>query len=188
MLHEAERAGLPIDPVKMSALNCCPDEIDEYGNRQPNESKAKKFHDAFRQSGTGGYMHDCLSYGGGLPHVSVLSWKVMEYLPFRRMDLRADGSWHAIRWPLPQGETRDIPMDAKIHNTVIKRLEEDERYRPGNLIVGGGGRGIKVAPEKYGIGQWEVFQHDGDPVREIYIRKAPSEQPNGDVREKRDPT
>ena len=187
MIQEAERAGLAIDPEKMSALNCSPDEIDDYGNRQPNEAKARHFHESFHQNATLGYMHDCLSFGGGLPGTSVFSWRIMEYLPFRRMDLRADGSWHAIRWPLPQGETRDIPRDAKIHNTVIKRMEQDERYRPGNLIVGGGGRGLRVAPKKYGIGPWEVFEYQGDPVKEVYIRKTPSEQQNG-VQEKRDPT
>jgi hypothetical protein len=76
MIHEAEKAGLPIDPSKMSALNCCPDEIDDYGNRQPSEAKATHFHETFHQSGIGGYIHDCLSFGGGLPGTSVLSWKV----------------------------------------------------------------------------------------------------------------
>jgi hypothetical protein len=171
MIQEAEKAGLPIDPAKMSALNCCPDEIDDYGNRAPNDQKAKSFHNMFRQSGTSGFIHDSLAFGGGLSPTSVLAWKVFEYLPFRRMDLDKNGNWHAIRWPLPQGETRDIPDDAKIHLTVIKRMQEDERYRPGNLIIGGGGRGVRFAAKKYGIGDWEVFQYHGDPVREVYIRK-----------------
>lgn len=113
--------------------------------------------------------------------------QMMEYLPFRRMDLRADGSWKAIRYPLPGGETRDIPNDAKIHTSAIKRLEQDERYRPGNLIIGGGGRGVKVAPKKYGTGHWEVSNYEGDPIREVYIRRGPSEQSNGDLREKKEP-
>ena len=29
---------------------------------------------------------------------TVAMWKIMEYLPFRRMDLQEDGSWKAIRW------------------------------------------------------------------------------------------
>ena len=186
MIHEAEKAGLPLDAAKMSSLNCCPDEIDDYGNRATSEEKAKTFHNMFHQSGTQGFIHDSLAFGGGLPAASALAWKIFEYLPFRRMDMRADGSWHAIRWPLPQGETRDIPNDAKIHVTAIKRMEEDERYRPGNLIIGGGGRGVRKAPKKYGIGEWEVFQHAGDPVREVHIRKVSSNQ-NGGVQEKWDP-
>lgn len=49
----------------------------------------------------------------------------MEYLPFRRMDLQEDGSWKAIIWPLPKGEVRDIPNNALIHGSVIKRMEAD---------------------------------------------------------------
>src|SRR5207245_879342 len=100
-------------------------------------------------------------------------WKIMEYLPFRRMDLRPDGSWKPIRWPLPCGETRDIPEDAKIHCSAIKRMKEDPKYRPGNLIIGGGGRGVKLAPEQFGMGQWKIVSNEGDPVREVYGRMHP---------------
>jgi hypothetical protein len=182
MIQEAEKAGLPINPAKMSALNCCPDEIDDYGNRMQSNTKAKSFHNMFRQSGTSGFIHDSLAFGGGLSATSAFAWKVFEYLPFRRMDLDKNGNWHAIRWPLPQGETRDMPNDAKIHVTAIKRMEEDERYRPGNLIIGGGGRGVRIAPKKYGIGDWEVCRYHNDPVREVYIRK--SVRHNGVVNEK----
>lgn len=168
MVHEAEQAGLKFDPYKMAKLNCCPDAINEYGD--PDDEKREHFHTAFIESGCRGFIHDCLEYGGGLSHLSVLSWKIMEYLPFRRMDLQADGSWKPIRWPLPGGETRDIPQDAKIHRTAIKRMEEDESYRPGNLIIGGGGRGVKRAPKEFGIGQWKVVCHEGDQVREAYVR------------------
>lgn len=48
---------------------------------------------------------------------------------------------------------------------------EDETYRPGNLIIGGGGRGVRTAPAHHGIGEWEVLQDEGDPIREAYIRK-----------------
>lgn len=94
----------------------------------------------------------------------------MEYLPFRRMDLQKDGSWKATRWPLPMGETRDIPDDAQIHHSVIKRMMANTHYRPGNLIIGGGGRGVRHAPKKYGIGNWDVFKFENDPVRETFKR------------------
>ncbi|ROV90353.1 hypothetical protein VMCG_09737 [Cytospora schulzeri] len=96
--------------------------------------------------------HDCLSFDCGMSLASVLAWKMMEYLPFRRMDLRSDGSWKPIRWPLPWGEVRDIPSDVRVHGSVIRRMQMDETYRPGNLIVGGGGRGCRIAPEGYGMG------------------------------------
>ncbi|KAI9695136.1 MAG: hypothetical protein M1820_008904 [Bogoriella megaspora] len=97
-------------------------------------------------------------------------WNIMEYLPFRRMDLQADGSWKSINWPLPMGEVRDIPDDALIHGSVIKRMQTDPKYRPGNLICGGGGRGVKKAPAKYGMGEWKVFKEEGDIVGEVYVR------------------
>ncbi|KAK4236392.1 hypothetical protein C8A03DRAFT_16973 [Achaetomium macrosporum] len=121
-------------------------------------------------------IHDSLEYGGGLSWSSVLAWKMMEYLPFRRMDLQEDGSWKPIRWPLPCGEVRDIPENARVHGSVIRRLQLDEKYRPGNLIIGGGGRGVKKAPEKYGIGEWLCVERQGCPIGEIWMRKSAVEK------------
>lgn len=112
--------------------------------------------------------HDSLSHDCGMSYTSVLAWKIMEYMPFRRMDLQPDGTWKPIRWPLPAGEVRDIPEDVKVHGSVIRRMKTDEKYRPGNLIVGGGGRGCRVAPEEYGIGQWECIASPGCPVGEVW--------------------
>jgi uncharacterized protein (DUF2235 family) len=167
-------------------------------------------------------IHDSLKFGGGLPHTSVLAWKIMEYvfstsltlpspshhspmfhvpipsfsayfthplpqpvhtyhkqlltspryLPFRRMDLQDDGTWRPIRWPLPCGEVRDIPRNARIHGSVIRRMQLDETYRPGNLIVGGGGRGVRMAPREKGIGEWVCVEREGCPVGEVWVRKT----------------
>jgi hypothetical protein len=113
-------------------------------------------------------IHDSLEYSSGLSHAQVLCWKIMEYMPFRRMDLRPDGSWEPIRWPLPCGEVRDIPHTARIHGSVIRRMNEDETYRPGNLIVGGGGRGMRRAPAEYGVGEWDCVAESGDPISEVW--------------------
>jgi uncharacterized protein (DUF2235 family) len=164
--------------------------IEVHGNSQ-SETKGEKtqvsrgctsFQTALHHSSTQGHLHDCLEFDGQLPRISVLLWRVMEYLPFRRMDLQPDGSWKPIRWPLPCGEVRDIPADAHIHNSAIRRMKTDTNYRPGNLIVGGGGRGVRKAPEHLGIGEWEVIQDKGDPVREVYMRRTStklSEAKNG---------
>ena len=136
--------------------------------------KPSKFHDTLNYAFTQGVLHDCLKFNRGLPHTSVISWKMMEYLPFRRMDLRPDGSWKAITFPLPMGEVRDIPENAWIHHSAIRRMEANPDYRPGNLIIGGGGRGVKKAPKEYGIGNWEVLKGEGDPVGMVYVRKGPS--------------
>lgn len=138
-----------------------------------NATEGSAFHNALHHSATKGIIHDCLEFRNGLPPGSVLSWKMMEYMPFRRMDLRPDGSWKAISLPLPMGETRDIPPDAKIHGSAIERMKHDENYRPGNLIVGGGGRGMRRAPKDMGIGEWRVVKDEGDLVGCVYQRAKP---------------
>ncbi|KAK8057631.1 hypothetical protein PG996_011568 [Apiospora saccharicola] len=118
-------------------------------------------------------IHDSLEFGSGLGFSQVLSWKIMEYMPFRRMDLQPDGSWKPIRWPLPCGEVRDIPHTARVHGSVIRRMRLDPDYRPGNLIIGGGGRGMRRAPEECGMGDWECVAEEGDPVGEVWVKKTP---------------
>lgn len=132
------------------------------------------FHERLHNAMIKGKIHDCLEFNNGLSNSSVLSWKIMEYLPFRRMDLQPDGSWKAITFPLPMGEVRDIPEDAKVHHSAIRRMEADESYRPGNLIIGGGGRGVRKAPKELGIGEWVVHKNEGDPVGEVLVRKGKS--------------
>lgn len=121
-------------------------------------------------------IHDSLSFDCGLSFGSVLAWKMMEYLPFRRLDLSEDGSWKPIRWPLPCGEVRDIPENARVHGSVIKRMQMCDSYRPGNLIIGGGGRGVRVAGKEHGIGEWVCVKEEGDPVGEVWMKKSALEK------------
>ncbi|KAK3317598.1 hypothetical protein B0T19DRAFT_362797 [Cercophora scortea] len=124
-------------------------------------------------------IHDSLEYACGLGFSTVLGWKIMECLPFRRMDLQEDGSWKPIRWPLPFGEVRDVPSNVRVHGSVIRRLKEDENYRPGNLIIGGGGRGVRRAPKELGIGEWVCVAEEGDPVGEVWMRRSAFEKSGG---------
>lgn len=117
-------------------------------------------------------IHDSLAFGGGLGPAAVAAWKMMEWLPFRRMDLKSDGTWEPIRWPLPRGEVRDVPDNVRVHGSVLRRMEADPDYRPGNLIVGGGGRGLRKAPPERGTGQWKCVADKGDPIGEIWERKS----------------
>ena len=144
------------------------------------KSALAELHQHIHTAATRGILHDCLMLNKGLPIGSVVPWKIMEYIPFRRMDLQPDGSWKSIRWPLPMGEVRDIPNDAWIHTSALRRMEADESYRPGNLIIGGGGRGVRVAPKEMGMGEWEVIREKGDPIGECVVRiKNDSNQENG---------
>lgn len=197
MVQEAQKAGLRFDERKLRQFKCDgpyrsgPQDggmekpmviiTDEHG-AHPSESSSSssqdihaqadsEFHAALHASSTRGHIHDCLSFNTGLSAMSVLVWKMMEYLPFRRMDLQADGTWKPIRWPLPCGEVRDIPSNALIHVSAIRRMQADENYRPGNLIVGGGGRGVRRAPEHLGMGEWVVATNEGCVVRETHVRK-----------------
>lgn len=131
------------------------------------------FHNHLHNAATKGRIHDVLQFNNGAGHLGVASWNFMEYLPFRRMDLQEDGTWKAIRWPLPKGETRDVPANAVVHCSVIKRMLADPTYRPGNLIVGGGGRGVRRAPKDMGMGKWVVACDHGHHVGECFTRKDP---------------
>ena len=145
----------------------CSDDDDE-------DDEEKLFHGLMHLAHTAP-IHDSLSYGGGLPFVAVTAWKAMEYMPFVRMDLKANGSWEPIRWPLPRGEVRDVPNNVRVHGSVVRRMKDDINYRPGNLIVGGGGRGVRKAPEKYGMGDWVCVEDEGDPIGEIWMRQTKPE-------------
>jgi len=37
--------------------------------------------------------------------------------------------------------------------------------------VGGGGRGVRVAPKELGMGEWVVLKEEGHPIGEIWMRK-----------------
>lgn len=142
------------------------------------------------RSYTRGKIHDCLCFGHGVDHIGVLGWNMMEWLPFRRMDLQPDGSWKAIIWPLPRGEVRDMPDNAKIHISALKRMEANpsyvphscsqssltdnaaNSYRPGNLIVGGGGRGTRIASAEHGTGDWVVIREEGNLIGEVVIKRS----------------
>jgi hypothetical protein len=126
---------------------------------------------------TRGKIHDCLRYpSGGLSLARTIGWKAMEYLPFRRMDLQPDGSWKPITWPLPCGEVRDIPENVLVHNSVIRRMRADPKYRPGNLLVGGGGRGVRKAPASVGMGEWVVLREEGSLIGEVFVKKGALEK------------
>jgi hypothetical protein len=126
-------------------------------------------------------IHDSLSFSSNLGYPAVLAWRIMEYLPFRRMDLQHDGSWKPIRWPLPCGEVRDVPRDVRVHGSVIRRMQADENYRPGNLIMLGGGRGRRKAPPEMGMGLWTCVAGHGDPVGEVWMRREVVGDGHGDM-------
>jgi len=97
---------------------------------------------------------------------SLFHYVLLNFITFASQ-LRADRS----NRPLPRGEVRDMPPEAKVHNSALKRMQADPNYRPGNLILGGGGRGVKRAPKSAGTGDWILVKEEGDPVGECWVRK-----------------
>lgn len=178
MIHEAQKAGLSFDEEKLVGHNVSPIRLDENGlPGLPDKKHESRFHEALHNPATAGFIHDCLEYGRGSKQTSVAGWLAIEHLPFRRMDLQPDGTWKVIRWPVPRGETRDIPKDAKIHGSVLRRIEHDPNYRPGNLIMlGKGGRGHRKAPSHMGTGEWVSWANTGDKVGEVFVSKAWAEE------------
>ena len=77
---------------------CLSERVNGNGERYEDLVTRNAFLKALEDSHTGGVLHDCLQKGEGLPWNSVAFWKLMEYLPFRRMDLQDNGSWKVIRW------------------------------------------------------------------------------------------
>jgi hypothetical protein len=163
MVQEAQRAGLEFDPEKLQQYNCM-------GEEHLDPSPTLLFRDALLNSSAKGALHDRLAFGTGLSAISVLAWRFMEYIPIRRASLMESGKWELVHWPLHRGYPRDMPLDAKIHGSAIHRMQSDSNYRPGNVIVGGGGRGVRRAPEAYGIGNLKVHSHEGDLVRHTYVQ------------------
>lgn len=189
MVTEAQRAGLHFDPEKLKQFWCFDESID--GNTQQfsgsgtvseekyqnkgNSGKTdqrSEFEYALWKASTSGEIHDFLRYHHGAKWPVVLSWKMVEYLPLRRMLLQKDQSWRVIRWPPPLGEKRDIPENATIHVSALRRLKADSNYRPKNLFRGGGEgkRKEKSSAVGHEIEEWEVYAHRGCPVRETYRR------------------
>ncbi|KXT03614.1 hypothetical protein AC578_10010 [Pseudocercospora eumusae] len=164
MVREARKAGMPFDEEKVQASNLFTEDPESSPAMQPKDTPQLKvegepvpesavsqskvqsaaWHEEMHRLAAEGRVHDSLTFGG---------------------------SWKAISWPLPRGETRDMSHDCHIHSSVIKRMEADPSYRPGNLIVGGGGRGCRRAPDSYGMGVWRPVVNGGG---EAYIKVHPS--------------
>jgi len=51
-------------------------------------------------------------------------------------------------------------------------MQLDESYRPYNLIIGGGGRGVRVALKQHGTGEWVCVSEEGDPVGAVWMKRS----------------
>ncbi|KAE8375293.1 hypothetical protein BDV26DRAFT_268241 [Aspergillus bertholletiae] len=175
MVYEAQRAGLHFNKEKLDRLMNSErqDRADSInGNIEKRaldtpEDLVKSLH----LSSTKGVLHDNLQAGEGVSKESTRLWRLVEYLPFRRMVLQLDGSWKPTRWPLHRGRSRDVPKYAHIHVSAIERMKANTNYRPMNIILEGPAVRKGQAPVQFGIGKWKISSHEGDRVREAYVRE-----------------
>jgi len=93
-----------------------PKASEDVAHNAPDESTFLKI---LHHASTKSTVHDVLIFGGGETRFSVMSWWILEILPFRRLDLRPNGSWQSIRWPLPRGKL--IVTIAENESLIVRR-------------------------------------------------------------------
>ncbi|KAF7588673.1 hypothetical protein BBP40_005330 [Aspergillus hancockii] len=128
------------------------------------------FYKNFHESSTNGLLHDRLQFGHGLPVTSVLAWRIMEYLPIRRATFQPNGSRKLIRWPLHRGRVCDIAAYGVVHDSAFYRMEADPNFRLDSLLTEDGEMRHRGALTENGDGLFVVHEHEGEPVRQTYIR------------------
>jgi hypothetical protein len=192
MVDEARRAGVQFNQEKLQQFFCVEpnasisvesagvreslkaekdktlSDTSQDGETHPQSLSGAAFNRSLEDSAKG-LVHDYLKRTLQVPYSTVIPWGIMEFVPFKRLTLRNDGTWKVTRWPLSMGRMRGIPIDAEIHVSMIRRMQADDTYRPANAILGGGGRGLTIAPPEFGIGEWKVCKYPDDPLRETYI-------------------
>lgn len=175
MVRAAMNAGLRFDMKKLVEVEITAHGLGGAHLTPPleGETTSAKIQKALAQQ-----HHDMLAKGPHTRFATALRWKIVEWLPLKRMDLAPDGKWVPKRWPPSRGELRDIPDRARVHGSVVYRMQQNIRYRPHNLILGGGRE-----PEKWQFRgrvvdfheqDWEVLpEFIGMPMLErVYVRKV----------------
>ncbi|RAH83187.1 sporulation associated protein [Aspergillus japonicus CBS 114.51] len=140
MVQEATHVGLTFDPVQLQELGCY---------------LLMEFDPAIVHMAERAPLHDSLEYDSG-KGVETLFWRLLECLPMKRPKVNRDGSVKQTRWHVG-GLRRPLPDGARIHASVIHRLQQDPEYRPYNLGLGHKRHQI----ERRDIGQWRRMQHGG---------------------------
>ncbi|RAK77670.1 T6SS phospholipase effector Tle1-like catalytic domain-containing protein [Aspergillus fijiensis CBS 313.89] len=190
MVQEATHVGLTFDPVQLQELGChlvpvssagssSSEDGDDDGRegrlievedvakqQQQQQQRLMEFDPAIVHMAERAPLHDSLEYDSG-KGVETLFWRLLECLPMKRPKVNRDGSVKETRWHVG-GLRRPLPDGARIHASVIHRLQQDPEYRPYNL-----GLGHKRVPtttsldrhqhqiERRDIGQWRRMQHGG---------------------------
>jgi hypothetical protein len=159
---DSTRTCFESDPYQMSdvPLAWMIRELELIGELEPESAikwsnKKQSFKTDFFQNLREAYispMHDTLTRGANSSKFKTILWKVMEYLPIRRMELKWDPNqlkyiWDNTSRSWNRGSARDIPEGALLHDSLLKRLRSDKhsiqgqgpsQYRPSNNRGEGG--------------------------------------------------
>ncbi|KZL75033.1 sporulation associated protein, partial [Colletotrichum tofieldiae] len=115
MVREVELVG---KRDESAAVKWCPKAKDDFERRyQRDESQEQALN---------GFIHDPLRFGFGLGFFNVLMWKLLV-----RWELEGK-KWKRMQLPLNMGLPRDIPRGALLHDSLIRRLKNDDSYHPTN--------------------------------------------------------
>ncbi|KAI0167088.1 hypothetical protein GGR52DRAFT_575053 [Hypoxylon sp. FL1284] len=119
-----------------------------------------------------GFMHDSLRYGYGTGFFGVLFWRFMEWLPIiTRWELE-NNEWRNVRFPLNMGNTRDIPPDAVLHESLLWRLHNNATYHPPNNHGGALPPCLKIHGQVADVDPIMEIQEQADPDHKTYtLRK-----------------
>ncbi|GKT46089.1 uncharacterized protein ColSpa_06270 [Colletotrichum spaethianum] len=115
MVHEVELIGKHNEPA---GVKWCPKAKLDFVERFKKMKSQKQAHN--------GFIHDPLRFGFGLGFFKVLMWKLLVRWELEGRD------WKKKQFPLNRGMPRDIPRGALLHNSLIRRLKNDENYHPTN--------------------------------------------------------
>ncbi|EXF74409.1 hypothetical protein CFIO01_10195 [Colletotrichum fioriniae PJ7] len=81
-----------------------------------------------------GWIHDLLRPGKGMGYFKPFMWYLLEICPLiKRWELDdKTKEWKLCQRPLNRGGPRDIPRNAILHESLHRRLHNDETYEPQN--------------------------------------------------------
>ena len=160
MVNEAKKAGLRFDTNKeqQSQVSNALHEMDllsgDYKNVESESDGAemsgsrRDFVHSLHSASEKGLLHDELKFGNGWSPVHVCKRKARN-LFFSKILSKSVASKH---------NHREIPLDANIHSSVLRRMRVNPTYRPSNLRISN--------PDSL-----TIF-NKGDLGRECFVRRA----------------
>ncbi|POR35033.1 Uncharacterized protein TPAR_04774 [Tolypocladium paradoxum] len=197
------------DPFQMSdiPLAWMIRELELVGERDPSAAvkwskKVNGFKRRFQKKkdqALRGVIHDSLRFGHGTGFFTVLLWKFLgkhiattlgsagpsmlmptEWFPLITRWELVGNVWVNVRFPLNKGDTRDVPTDAVLHESLLWRLHNDSSYQPSNNHGGVLPPCLKHKDRVAQVDPVIEAQGQSDPDHQTYVfAKAATDGANG---------